>query len=67
MDYGDFPGRPVVKTHMGSIPGWATKTLHAMWEKKRVMEGLWKPLRAKCSTISFLLKSRQVDFTVKRS
>ena len=36
-------------------------------KKKRVMEGLWKPLREKCSTISFLLKSCQVDFTVKRS
>lgn len=69
MDYGDLPGHPVVKTHMGSIPGWATKTLHAMYKKKkkRVMEGLWKPLKAQCSTISFLLKSCQVDFTVKRS
>ena len=66
MNYGDFPGRPVVETHMGSIPGWSTKTLHAMWGK-RVMEGLWKPLREKCSTISFLLKSCQLDFNVKIS
>ena len=39
MNYGDFPGRPVVKTHMASIPGWATKTLHAMWEKKKKSNG----------------------------
>lgn len=35
MDYGDLPGHAVVKTHMGSIPGWATKTLHAMYKKKK--------------------------------
>lgn len=67
MDYGDLPGHAVgFHRLMGSIPGWATKTLHAMYKKKRVL-GLWKPLKAQCSTISFLLKSCQVDFTVKRS
>lgn len=38
MDYGDLPGHAVVKTHMGSIPGWATKTLHAMYKKKKERE-----------------------------
>ena len=42
MDCGDFPGSPVVKTHMGSIPGWGTKTPHAVrsngWTMKVMLQ-----------------------------